>query len=99
MNPVDFRDATFHGLRGSLEGMRLAAYDAWVKFGPGTTRQIAEQCGIDLLTFRPRTTDLCQVGLVKVAGAKDGEGIYEAAPQSDWERWREDKVNAQMQLI
>jgi hypothetical protein len=44
--------------------MRKACYEAWVVYGPGTTREVAAKAGIDLLTFRPRSTELLQVGLL-----------------------------------
>lgn len=73
MKPVDFRNATFEGLRGELEGLRRRVYAAWVTYGPGTTREIAEKAGIDLLTFRPRTTELVEAGLVRVAPGEQME--------------------------
>lgn len=69
MKAVDFRDATFRDLVGKLEGLRLQVYEAWVKHGPTTTRRLAQLCGIDLLTVRPRTTELVQLGLVEVSQA------------------------------
>lgn len=63
---IDFRNATFESLRGQLDGLRAAVYEAWVKHGPTTTRQLARLCEIDLLTLRPRTTELVQIGLVEV---------------------------------
>jgi len=66
MKATDFRNATFESIRNDLEGMRLAVYDAWVKHGPATTRDLARLCGIDLLTVRPRTTELLQLGLLEV---------------------------------
>jgi hypothetical protein len=66
MKAIDFRNATFHSLHSELEGLRLRVYEAWIKYGPCTTRALAEHCGIDLLTVRPRTTELLQLGLLEV---------------------------------
>lgn len=54
---------------------------AWQAHGPGTTRQVAQQAGISLLTLRPRTTDLHKLGLVEMSGADKGEGIYVYVPR------------------
>ena len=62
MNPIDYRNATWTELQGRITRDRQAALDAWVKYGPGTTRAVATAAGIDLLTFRPRTTELFQLG-------------------------------------
>jgi len=99
MNGIDFRNATFHSLRNSLRRDRMDVYTAWVSHGPGTTRQIATASGIDILTFRPRTTDLVQVGLVRCIGGQKGEGIYQAVPEQEWERWRADMASGQLALI
>ena len=101
MTPIDFRNATFESLRARLNVARSNVYEAWLTHGPCTTRQLAIASGIDLLTLRPRTTELYQLGLVtlapdsqrespSVALAKEGhEGIYIARTQPDWETWRE----------
>lgn len=101
MKPIDYRNATFHSIRGQLEGMRRAVLEAWVQFGPGTTRGVSEKSGIDILTFRPRTTDLFQLGLVHLLNEDQPgiEGIYAATLQVDWDRWRETQISHQMQLI
>ena len=100
MKPVDLRNATFAGLRQRLDGQRRDVYTAWVTHGPGTTREIAEKCGIDLLTLRPRTTELCEIGLVELWGStRTSEGVYQAVKSDRWESWRKDIINSQMQLI
>jgi hypothetical protein len=107
MKPVDFRNATFHSLRDEMEGLRRRVYEAWVAHGPGTTRQMAVASGIDLLTFRPRTTELVQLGLVELVPPTGEqaqeidphEGVYRAVPQPEWERFRASRVNGQLQLI
>lgn len=77
-----------------------AVYEAWVVYGPGTTRQLAIKSGIDLLTFRPRTTDLCDLGLVELVDSERGsEGIYQAVPETKWNGWHQDHIIGQEQLI
>ena len=99
MKATDLRNATFHGLREYLPEARKQVYMAFVEHGPGTTREVAEKSGIDILTLRPRTTELCEIGLIELSAAAGGEGIYRARPQSDWERWRQDQIDPQQQLI
>lgn len=92
MKPTDFRDATFEKLRESLwlAGKRWEVYQAFLAHGPGTTRQVAMASGIDLLTFRPRTTELCEAGFVALADgqAKGAEGVYRARTREEFEEWR-----------
>ena len=84
MNPVDYRNDTWKSIQDRLSGLRALVYDAWHRHGPGTTREVAARSGIDILTFRPRTTELYQLGLVELAedpGAighdiPGGEGVY-----------------------
>lgn len=97
--PIDFRNETYEGLRQKLPRLRREVYAAWVVHGPGTTRQLAARSGIDILTFRPRTTELVQVGLVKCIGGEEGEGVYQAVCETEWECWRRDQVEGQLLLL
>ena len=107
MKTTDFRNATFAGLRRDMNESLEAVYKAWVKHGPGTTRQIATLSEIDILTLRPRTTDLTKTGLVVLAADKDQqaghEGVYRARTQEEWDTWfagiHADLVSGQQQLI
>ena len=102
MKPIDIRDANWATLRQSLQGRLAAVYQAWLDLGPATTRQLAEHSGIDILNVRPRTTDLCALGLVHCIDGWDGEGIYAARPQGEWERWCASQVrepNAQQLML
>ena len=88
--PIDYRNATWDQIQGRLEGLRLETYAAWQKFGPGTTRGVAAVASLDLLTFRPRSTELFQMGLLRLVENRKGEsgklddrnheGIYIAVP-------------------
>ena len=103
MKAIDFRNATFEGLRAELPALRAAAYAAWVAHGPGTTRQVAACSGMDILTFRPRSTELLQMGLIRVrsaeCGVQNGEGVYEVTLQEEWERFRDLAVGQQLTMI
>lgn len=82
MDPLDYSKANWEDLQDRMSALRLAALLAWRAHGPGTTRQVAAKCGMDLLTFRPRTTELYQLGYVMLLDqpgtAARGEGIYAA---------------------
>lgn len=78
MRTIDYRNTTWQQLQGSLHGRLLEVLRAWKQHGAMTTRQLAEQSGIDLLNVRPRTTDLVQLGLVRALDVPGSEGVYEA---------------------
>jgi hypothetical protein len=101
MKAIDFRDATFERLRATLDARRAAVYTAWVALGPGTTREIAQRAQIDILSFRPRTTELLQMGLLTVAGGehKGREGTYRATTAAEWQDWRGAAAVGQQMLI
>lgn len=84
MTPLDYRNATWDQIQERLEGLRLTAYQAWEQFGPGTTRDVAARAGIDILTFRPRSTELFQLGLLRLVDTvhegQHYEGLYAAVP-------------------
>ncbi len=69
---------TWAGIQARLTGMRARAYYAWRAFPNRTTEECAALSGMNLLTFRPRTTELVQMGLVVGAGMRDGNGLYRA---------------------
>lgn len=84
MKPVDYRNENFAQLcaRG-LVSDRLEVYRAFLRHGPGTTREIAYAAGIDLLSLRPRATELYQLGFLETIEdasdkARTREGIYYA---------------------
>lgn len=78
MSPIDLRNATFRDIRDRLVGLRVSVYEALLDHGPCTTRQLARECGIDLLTVRPRVTELVQLGLAVLLDSDHHEGIYRA---------------------
>jgi hypothetical protein len=107
MTPVDYRNATFAELQDrGLEGLRGHVLKAWQAHGPCTTEELAEKSGISILTLRPRTTELVQIGLVVLSEAivRRGGGIYRAATTHEAlyhfqaERARASGANAQPEL-
>jgi predicted transcriptional regulator len=115
MKPSEIRDANYEQIRATwLAAKRWDVYCAFLKHGPGTTRQVATESGIDLLTLRPRVTELCEFGFVALVEGEprmdtnehEGkrEGVYRARTREEFEAWREEErkreaVSGQLQLI
>ena len=83
MQPIDYRNANFDSIKARLEGRRREVYDALRTLGPQTTRNLARLCQVDVLSVRPRITELIGLGLVELVQPEDGtqrvkEGIYRA---------------------
>jgi hypothetical protein len=86
MIPADLRNVTLEQIQPYLVGQRRRVLDAWRRWTEirgYTTAVVAESSGISILNLRPRTTELVQLGLVKLIGRQGGEGIYQAVPA--WE--------------
>ena len=113
MQPIDFRNENFAQIRSRLSAQREAVHRAWLAHGPGTTREIAAKSGMDILSFRPRTTELFQLGLVvEISGNIEqptsnpehrNEGTYRGRFLDEWQTWcgeqREALLVGQMRLI
>jgi len=99
ISSITLRNATFKSLQAELEGRRLEAWLAWNSFGPGTTRTIAGRAGIDLLVFRPRTTELLQLGLLSLIDKVHHEGVYKVVSVEDWSAWRAAALSSQLLLL
>ena len=85
--PIDFRNETFDSIRGRLDADREFILQRFRIFGPCTTRQLAESLGMDVLSVRPRVTELCQMGAVELVDRHDHEGVYRARMEGDWMMW------------
>lgn len=86
MKATDFRDLAWADVQRKLKGQRQRTYWAWLKFGPGTTREVAIKAEMSILTFRPRTTELYEMGLLELAGGRGKEGVYQAVEIAEWQR-------------
>ncbi len=75
---TEIRDLNWQQLRERVSGLRAIVHAELQRHGPCTTRQLAERCGIDLLTVRPRVTELEQLGFAGCTGREKGEGVYRA---------------------
>ena len=104
MIATDLRNTNFETLRESLAERRAEIYQAVGQHGPGTTRLLAQRSGIDLLTLRPRVTELEQLGLVACVDriVIDGiaHGVYAVTAPEDWSAWRDSvyPVEGQLQM-
>jgi hypothetical protein len=89
MKPIDFRNETFADLQGRIAGLRAVVLDAWRKHGPCTTEELAERSEISILSLRPRTTELYQLGFLTLAEDQErkGEGRYRARTEAELDRW------------
>jgi hypothetical protein len=88
MKPADLRNATWREVQTHLSDDLHRVHAAWLEHGPGTTRQVSDRSGISLLTFRPRTTDLCDFGLVRLISRSGTEGVYAHVTAAEAEeRW------------
>jgi hypothetical protein len=111
MNPIDFRKDTFERLKTRISGLRNQTYRAWVVYGPGTTADVCAKARMSILTFRPRTTELVEMGLVILdesaqatgkAGRQGNGGVYRARTYLEWRDWiaaQRGAVNSQLQLM
>jgi hypothetical protein len=65
MTSTDYRDMTWEQVQEHLVEDRLRVYHGLQVWGPCTTRQLAGLIGMDLLTVRPRVTELVQMDLAE----------------------------------
>jgi len=97
MKPIDFSRATFADIVHELGALRLAVWHALQAYGPCTTAELAACMDMDLLTVRPRVTELMSVGLVVLSGDHRGrEGVYRATTLDEAARRQSEQwINAQ----
>lgn len=94
LKPAELRNATWSQVLEHVTDDMQRVHSAYAAHGPGTTREVSEKSGISLLTLRPRTTDLYQLGFVECIDRRGGEGVYVYVPTSDArtaEAWKEDR--------
>jgi hypothetical protein len=103
MKPIDIRNANFHNLRAQLDVRRAHVLGLLALHGPCTTRELSLLTAEDILSIRPRVTELVQIGLAVLHDRENGQGVYRVALQSEWEQWHEKQmegtITAQMQLV
>ncbi len=103
MIAIDFRNITWESLQEQLTGRRLQVLAAWRLHGPATTRELSERSGIDILTLRPRTTELLDLGFLMLVSVderrpvRQHEGVYRARSTEEATRWLEWKRSQPLQ--
>lgn len=77
--PEQIRDANWAELKDQVAGDRERCWTSLMLTGrPITTRQLAAKMELDLLTVRPRVTELVQLGFAECTGKEGHEGLYRA---------------------
>jgi hypothetical protein len=90
-----FRTSTAASQQGErITGQRALVLAAWVRHGPGTTAQLAERSQISILSLRPRTTELFDLGFICLAAEQPakGEGSYRARTPDEFEQWARQQI-------
>lgn len=95
MEPIDFRNATWDGVKAKLmtAERRWRVYESLRDVGPGTTREVAARLKVEVHAIRPRFTELYQagfIGLVSEEITKEG-GTYFARSREQFKVWIEDR--------
>lgn len=83
MQPIDHRNLTFQDLQAKVVGKRLEVLEGLRRYGASTTRQLADAMGWEVLSVRPRLTELFQLGFVRCLDREGHEGTYEALSGSE----------------
>lgn len=103
MKPIDIRNDTWDSIQSRIREDMLAVWEAYRAHGPCTTRELATRSGIDILTARPRTSDLYKAGLVDCIDRKKKEGIYQHVPvylaRARFEKAKSMACNTQKELF
>lgn len=101
MSPIDYRNTTWQDLQAHVVDLRLRVLSTLRQHGPCTTRELANLSGIDLLTVRPRVTELKDLGFVTLVEDKatrtaaalrgySGQGVYRALSEEEaWQVYRD----------
>lgn len=91
MKPVDIRNANYQEILEHLTGIREEVLNYLRIHGPCTTRELARISQIDILTVRPRVTELVELGFVECTGQHGREGIYRARSIQQIIDWLSDR--------
>lgn len=93
MKPVDVRNANFDEIKKHICAKRQRVLDVWRALfeqnGATTfsTREAAKFGGMEILEFRPRTTELVQLGAVVMTARIGHEGVYRVRTEAEWRAW------------
>jgi predicted transcriptional regulator len=104
MKPIDICTANFSDMQARLAGDRSTVLAALRQHGPCTTRELATAMHMDILSVRPRVTELCDIGFAEmVAYVKNQkrEGVYAAFSDEAARAWllaRQDAMHPTLPL-
>lgn len=122
MKPIDFRNENFEALRGRLADKRERVWMDWQHYEMAkemsgqsvvigsTTREVCEHMERDILQFRPRCTELYQIGALMLCetqnaepGTRNHEGRYRLRTTDEWKAWleqqRQSATSGQLQMV
>ena len=105
MKPIDYRNETWSQVRDRVSDLRGIVYNHLALLGPCTTRELAARSGLDILTVRPRITELFQIGMVEVVecDVPTSEGVYQVVPwdlaEAKFHRIKTETIERQMSLL
>ena len=86
MNTLDIKLDNWNAIADQLTDRRLAVWRALIHRGESTSRNLAYYMDADVLTIRPRLTELLQLGFVVLTGKQGHEGTYRACSQEEARR-------------
>lgn len=96
MKPIDYRDATWEMVQGRMDALRERVWRGMeLESVAHTTREWADILGLDILSVRPRITELCQLGFAELVpghgNPRAAEGLYRAVSAFEARRRFEDR--------
>lgn len=86
MKPTDIRNENWEAIQTRITGKRREVYEAFLKGPAATTEQMAARSGINLLTLRPRVTELFDLKLLRLVEKRAGSGVYIGVPEEEARR-------------
>lgn len=82
----DIKLDNWQAVQSRLTDHRLAVWQALAHRGESTSRKLANYMDEDVLTIRPRLTELLQMGFVILTGKVGHEGTYRACSREEARR-------------
>ena len=73
---TEIKRQVWRQIREQATGQRRLVWEAYRDHGPCTSKAISAATGISLWNVRPRTTELLQMGLLKLVGKDGRDGVY-----------------------
>jgi len=98
ISPASIRDANWQEIRDRLDGQRMTIYNELSRVGRATTREIADSLQLDVLTVRPRVTELVQLGFARCVGRDGRDGVYVSIPYETVRASREQPAERQLPM-